>query len=64
MRWVFVVISSFSDAVDDGGNDNLLDEGKEVAVCVAHDLVQLTLLIVVQTGDVVYASQLIGQEAL
>ena len=47
-----------------GGDDELLHEGEDVAVGVAHDLIHLEFLGVVQTSDIVDAAQPVGQEAL
>ena len=45
-------------------DDELLDEGEDVAVGIADDLVQLALLVLVETGDLVDTRQLVRQEAL
>ncbi len=46
------------------GNNKFLHESEDMAVGVAHDLVQLALLVVVQTCDVVNTTQSIRQETL
>jgi hypothetical protein len=52
------------DRFGDHGNNELLNEREEVAVGVAHNLVELPLLVVVETGELVHTAQWIGQETL
>ena len=50
--------------VNDHGHDVLLDEGEDVAVAVATDLVQHALLVVAQAADGADAGDPVGQERL
>jgi len=60
----FVSMDILQDRFGDHGNNELLDEREKVAVGVAHNLVELTLLVVVETGDLVHTAQCIRQETL
>ena len=48
----------------DSGDDEFLDEGEDVEVSVAHDLVELELLLLVEAVDFVNAAEAVRQEAL
>jgi hypothetical protein len=48
----------------DHGNNELFDKREDMAVRVAHNLVQLTLLGVIQRCDVVNTAQPVRQETL
>lgn len=51
-------------AVDHQRNDVLLDEGEDVAIAVAADLVQHPLLVVAEAAAGAYAGDPLGQERL
>jgi hypothetical protein len=50
--------------VDDHRHDVLLDEGEDVAVAVAADLVELALLGLAQASDAADSGDPVGQERL
>jgi hypothetical protein len=59
-----VAIDVAAGVVDHHRHDVLLDEGEDVAVAVAADLVQHPLLVVAQTADGADAGDPVGQERL
>jgi hypothetical protein len=59
-----VAIDVGAGAVHDQGDDVLLDEGEDVAVAVAPDLVEHPLLVVVEAGDAAHPGDAFGQEGL
>src|SRR5262249_20356336 len=57
-----VAVDGAASAVDHHRYDVLLDEGEDVAVAVATDLVQETLLVAVEEGEVLDAGDAFRQE--